>query len=136
MVQRVVIGDKGEVTLGPDGIVHVRWTPGISIQEQDAVDAMAGADVLGGGRGTKVLVDMAGIAGVSRAGRAAFSRRCSARRVALLGASPVDQVIANFFLRLNIPPCPTRYFTTAEEAKAWLLARTATDRKKRRCFGT
>lgn len=133
VVQRMALGHKGEVALRPDGIVEVRWFSGVSIGEADAVDATAAADSLGGGRGTHVLVDMAGISGLSRAGRAVFARRCSARKVALLGASPVDQVIANFFLRLNIPPCPTRYFSSSAEAEGWLATPTASVGTKRRC---
>ncbi|WP_427174702.1 hypothetical protein [Arthrobacter sp. 92] len=41
-------------------------------------------------------------------------------RVALLGASPVDRVIVNFFVGERTPPRPTRFFTSREDALAWL----------------
>ena len=67
-----------------------------------------------------MLVDMATTSSVTRAARAVFSIPCAASRIALLGASPVDRVLANFFLGVHIPPCPTRFFTSRSEAMNWL----------------
>ena len=67
-----------------------------------------------------MLVDMATTAEVSRAARAVFGRPCQASRIALLGSSPVDRVIANFFLGISKVPCPTKFFTAEREALAWL----------------
>ncbi len=64
---------------------------------------------------------MATTAAVSRGARAVFGRPCQASRIALLGASPVDRVIANFILGVSALPCPTRFFTSATEATCWLL---------------
>lgn len=122
LVQKVVLGGKGEAWVRPEGVIHVCWFPGVSIEEQDADAARRATEALGKGRRTLVLVDISGISGLNRAARAAFTRRSSARRIALLGTSPVDQIIANFFLTLNKPSCPTRYFTTLKEAKTWLHA--------------
>ena len=124
MVQKIALGDKAEVSMRTDGVILVQWFPGVSITEQDALDAMAAVDLLGGGGPTLLLVDMSGITDLARDARAVFTRRCSARRIALVGASPVDWVIATFFLVLNVLPCPTRYFTEREmkDAEAWLSA--------------
>ena len=121
-MEKVELAGKGAVTREPDGVVHVRWNTGVSIEEQDALKAMAAVDGLGGNQGVRVLVDISGIAGLSRTARSAFTRRGSASRIALLGSSPVDKVIANFFLALNVHACPTRYFTSSEAAMAWLHA--------------
>lgn len=67
-----------------------------------------------------MLVDMATTEHVAREARAVFSIPCAANRIALLGASPVDRVIANFFLNVHIPPCPTRFFTSRDDALTWL----------------
>ena len=48
-----------------------------------------------------MLVDMATTADVSRGARAVFGRPCQASRIALLGSSPVDRVLANFFLGVH-----------------------------------
>jgi hypothetical protein len=67
-----------------------------------------------------MLVDMATTADVTRAARAVFGRPCQASRIALLGASPVDRVLANFFLGINTVPCPTKFFTSEPAALTWL----------------
>jgi hypothetical protein len=67
-----------------------------------------------------MLVDMATVASVSREARSIWSIPCDAARIALLGRSPVDRVLANFFLGVHIPPCPTRFFTSRDEATDWL----------------
>jgi hypothetical protein len=67
-----------------------------------------------------MLVDMAAVASVSREARGVWSIPCSASRIALLGKSPVDRVLANFFLGVHVPPCPTRFFTSRSEALDWL----------------
>lgn len=67
-----------------------------------------------------MLVNMATTADVTRGARAVFGRRCQASRIALLGASPVDRVLANFFLGINSVPCPTKFFTSERDALTWL----------------
>ena len=67
-----------------------------------------------------MLVDMANTK-ISQPGSPGwFSIPCAANRIALLGSSPVDRVIANFFLGVHIPPCPTRFFTSRTESLSWL----------------
>lgn len=72
-----------------------------------------------------MLVDVAETETVSRAARAVWSIPCAASRIALLGSSPVDRVIANFFLGIHTPPCPTQFFISRSEAMNWLLGNIA-----------
>lgn len=72
-----------------------------------------------------MLVDMAATETVSREARAVWSIPCAASQIALLGSSPVDRVIANFFLGINAPHAPTKFFTYKSEAMSWLLGDTA-----------
>jgi hypothetical protein len=44
-----------------------------------------------------------------------------ASRIALLGSSPVDRIIANFTIERQTLPCPTRFFTSRDEALGWLI---------------
>jgi hypothetical protein len=83
----VELGGKGDVTLHPDGIVQVRWHAGVTIDEQDAAAAMAAVDGMGGNLQIRLLVDISGIAGLSRSARSVFTRPGSANRIALLGSS-------------------------------------------------
>jgi len=112
---------KADLTLDGQGIVQLRWQREVSISESDALGAMRNVNKLCGDRRHPMLVDMATTAQVSRGARAVFGRPCQASRIALLGASPVDKVLANFILGINKLPCPTRFFTSRNEAMAWLL---------------
>jgi hypothetical protein len=114
-------GVKADLGLDGQGVVQLTWQRGVSISEADAEAAMRGVNELCGAGRHPMLVDMASTAQVSRGARAVFGRPCQASRIALLGASPVDKVLANFILGINKLPCPTRFFTARDEAMAWLL---------------
>ena len=120
--------DGAKVNLALDGhsVVQLKWPRGVSISEADAEAAMRGVNELCGAGRYPMLVDMASTVQVSRGARAVFGRPCQASRIALLGASPVDKVLANFILGINKLPCPTRFFTSREDAMAWLLKERAT----------
>ncbi|QDW29007.1 STAS/SEC14 domain-containing protein [Arthrobacter sp. KBS0702] len=117
-----VDGGKGSVELRDDGVVHLKWLSGITIEVEDARAAMAKVNDVCQGVPRPMLVDMAAVASVSREARGVWSIPCDASRIALLGRSPVDRVLANFFLGVHIPPCPTRFFTSRSEATDWLNA--------------
>lgn len=67
-----------------------------------------------------LLVDMRNIGNTSTRARDVFVRPHSVSRVALLGESPVDEVIASFFTVVHRPQRPTRYFTSEAKALSWL----------------
>lgn len=112
---------EADLTLDEQGVVQLKWPRGVSIAESDAEAAMRNVNDLCGSHRQPMLVDMATTARVSRGARAVFGRPCQASRIALLGASPVDRVLANFILGINKLPCPTRFFTSRDDAMAWLL---------------
>ena len=116
----IVDGGKGSVDLRPDGVIHLIWEPKVRIEIQDAEAAMAAVNRIAGDASYPMLVDMATTEDVTRAARSVFSIPCAANRIALLGASPVDRIIANFFLGVHTPPCPTRFFTSRTESMKWL----------------
>lgn len=119
MTRVALDGTKGAVELRDD-VVFLRWNPGLIIEEQDAEAAVAAVRKLSGRRRYPLMVDMAGTASVTvKAGRV-FAASDVASRIALLGESPVDRVIVNFFLRRHRSPCPARFFTCIEEARRWL----------------
>lgn len=117
----MIDGAKATVELR-DGILYLRWVRGAVIDENDALAAMAAVSRLCRGRGLPMLVDMAATAWLSCKARRVFARPCPVTRIALLGSSPVDRVIVNFFLGRGAPPCPTRFFTSRDEAMGWLTA--------------
>lgn len=119
MTEVLIDGARGSVLLH-DGVLHVRWTPGLAICEDAANAVISAVNQLSNGQPHALLVDMAATASMSRGARRVFARPSLATRVALLGSSPVDRVIANFFLGIHVPAAPTRYFTCVEEAMEWL----------------
>lgn len=119
-----VVGGKGTLELRSDGVLHLIWKPKARIGLEEAQAAMAAVNDVAGKRRYPMLVDMATTEDVTRAARAVFSIPCAASRIALLGSSPVDRVLANFFLGLHTAPCPTRFFTSRPESMDWLMQQT------------
>ncbi len=114
-------GDSGfRIRADSDGVVRLGWVPGVVIDGALAAAAMTAVDDINGDRGRPLLVDMSGSAALTRDGRAAFTRPCSVSRIAILGTSAVDRVIASFGLRLSNPPMPARFFTSEPAALNWL----------------
>ncbi|MFC4397975.1 STAS/SEC14 domain-containing protein [Arthrobacter sedimenti] len=111
---------KGTITLRKDGIIHLVWDPHLRIEAADARAAMAAVNALADGREHPLLVDMTMTASLSRQAQMVFSQRC-ATRMALLGTSPVDRILANWVLSAQEQPCPKRFFNSANEAMKWLL---------------
>lgn len=108
------------VAVDDRGVVRLTWATGLHITEHHATAAMQLVDRVNDGTERPLLVDMAGTASLARPARMVFGRRCSASRIALLGKSPVDRVIANFALGVSAVPVPTRFFTSEPLAMAWL----------------
>lgn len=117
-----VHGGKGVVNLEPRGFLHLVWSPKVRIEEADAQAAMATVNEAANGSEYPLLVDMATTSSVSRRARAAFSIPCAASRIALLGHSPVDRVLANFLLTPQLPlwrfSCTTIWYQKMAERLA------------------
>lgn len=111
---------KAVLSLRPDGLLHLVWTAGADIQKEDASSAVTLIDEISADRDRPLLVDMTGASNVSSGARDVFGLPHAASRIALLGESPVDRVLANFFIRVQRPERPTRYFTSEEAAVTWL----------------
>jgi hypothetical protein len=102
------------------GVVVLRWASGVVITGPRAAEAMAAVDRLNGDRRRPLLVDMTGTDKLTREGRETFRGDVLVSRMALVGQSSVDRVIANFGLRVSSLRFPARYFTSAAQGLAWL----------------
>jgi hypothetical protein len=111
------------------GIVYLRWTGGAVVTEADVRDVMADVSVLCSGRRRPLLVDMHWMEGLGSKARDAFAGSWPLTRVAVVGASPVDDVILVFYLARHRPACPTRFFTSAADAMAWLKTRAGAEKQ-------
>jgi hypothetical protein len=116
---------KAELFVDEHGILQLKWPRHAIIGSTDAEAAMHMVNELCVQTERPLLVDMATTSKVSRGARAVFARSCQASHVALLGASPVDKVIANFVLAKNKTTRPKRFFSSRTEAMAWLMTSTA-----------
>lgn len=118
-MSKVDIKGKGTMELS-GGVLHLRWKPGAYIGIDVAKAGLAAISTLGQGSKLPMLVEIQGVTH-SAAARKVFPDPSTISRMALLGSSPVDRVIAMFRLPLLPTGFPVRYFTSAEKAMAWLL---------------
>ena len=123
-METAIQGGKGTLELRADGVLHLVWKPGVTIEVADSRAAMDTVNEISNGSEHPMLVDMASTDAVTREARAVFSIPCAASRIALLGSSPLNRVIANFAMARRTLPCPTRFFTSRDEAMDWLLQAT------------
>lgn len=115
-----------ELSIDENGILQLKWAREAIIGTSDAECAVHMVNELCGHTERPLLVDMATTKSVSRGARNVFAEACQASPIALLGASPVDKVIANFVLAMNKSTRPKRFFTSRAEAMKWLTTNTTT----------
>jgi hypothetical protein len=116
-----VDGGKGTVELGDQGVLHLVWKRGTVLEAADVHAAMAMVNELADGAEYPMLIDISETQAVTRQARSVFSVKCAASRIALLGSSPINRIIANFAMARRTLPCPTRFFTSRNEALSWLF---------------
>lgn len=109
------------VDVASEDFLHVRWTPGAVVTETDAEALKSRAAELSSGRTLPMLVEMASMKWIDRRATAIFSAPWPLARMALVGASPVDEVIASFYTSRHNHACPTRFFTSMDDAMTWLM---------------
>lgn len=114
--------DYESLTIDDEGLIRLVWPSGVRISGPSARAAFEAVNRLSADRRRPMLVDMATTKSVAREARTVFGERSAASRIALLGRSPVDRVIANFTLGVSEVPCPTRFFTDRAKALEFLRA--------------
>lgn len=104
------------------------WDAGAHVTAEDAEQALAAEVAALAGRRMPLLARLGGIASMDRDARRVFgsaSPDSGITALALLATSPVQRVVANFFLTINPPAIPARVFTDERAARRWLLSATA-----------
>ncbi|MDQ1060811.1 hypothetical protein QFZ23_004776 [Arthrobacter globiformis] len=117
-MRSIEITDKGTLE-HVDGILRLSWRKGQTIGIEDVHCAVAAIDALGQGNSLPMLILLEGV-NFTRESRKVFPSQGSVSRIALLGSSPVDYVIALFVLRVSPLPYPVSYFTSSRKAMTWL----------------
>lgn len=115
----VDIKGKGTLELS-GGVLCLKWKQGTYIGIDVATAALDAITTLCQGNQLPMLVEIGGVTH-STAARKVFPSRTNISRMALVGTSPKDRMIAMFRLPLAPAGFPIRYFTTKEKAMAWLL---------------
>lgn len=116
-----------DLTLDDDGIVVIQVRP-VDVTV-DQMRAVLGAQIELCPRPARVLVDARAVRSMSREAQeltAAPGMAPYTEALAILAASPVSVLLANFFVALVKPPFPTKLFRDEALARAWLLNRTGT----------
>lgn len=101
-------------------ILRLKWVPGAVVRESDAKALMQRASDLSAGRTLPLLVEMTGMTWIDRRAQEAFASSWPLTRAAIVGTSAVDEAIARFYMARHHPAHPTRFFTSQDEALAWL----------------
>lgn len=110
--------------LGVDdrGVVRLVWVAGVQITGEAAQEGVRAVNELNVAGARPLFVDMTGTSVVTREARQVFSKPMpSVSRLALVGRSAVDRILANFALGVSGTPMPTRFFTSESAALQWLL---------------
>jgi hypothetical protein len=102
-------------------ILCLAWAPGAVVRESDAKALMQRATALSAGRTLPLLVEMTGMTWIDGRAQEAFASCWPLTRAAIVGASPVDEAIVGFYIARHRPHHPTRFFTSRDEAMAWLV---------------
>lgn len=119
MAHQTLAGDKGALELS-GGVLYLRWTSGAVVTEEDARAVMAKVRALCSSRPRPMLVDMARMEALEHSAGTVFAGAWPLTRVAVVGASPVDRVIVDFYVARHSPVCPTRFFDSSADAMKWL----------------
>lgn len=123
-MHRQLENGKGAVELF-DGLLYLRWNSGAFLVESDAHLAMNRASALCQNRPWPLLMVMNRMEGVEHRARKVFAQAWPFTRIAVVGVSPVDRVLVDFYVARHSPSCPTKFFTSTFDAMTWLGVRTA-----------
>jgi hypothetical protein len=104
-------------------VMYCGWIAGSTCGIVEALAVTDEVAAAAGGRPRPLLVDMREMAGITREAREYFtSSSHGITAVALLTASAVTRMIANFFIGLRRSPVPMRMFKSEPDAVAWLTS--------------
>lgn len=126
-MERVKESDKialscANVWLGDDGILQLRYHPGAEITIMEA--KMVGEAIIHASKGSKhpLYADMRGLKSMSREARVYFASEELTKWTSAVATrdSLISKVIVEFYLKLNKPPYPMKYFSSEDKAIKWL----------------
>ncbi|MCK6592223.1 MAG: hypothetical protein L6Q76_32110 [Polyangiaceae bacterium] len=122
LVADEIITRTATIRLDARGFVHVIITPMAEQRLADALENIEAVRTLGRGSSLPMLVDMRRVKSIDNAAQEQYrSGHSPPPRVrALLVASPLSRIIANYFVTMFEGPIPTRVFTSELDAMSWI----------------
>lgn len=104
------------------GILYCKYADGLHLSLQVARAIVEERIAFSKGRPYPVLVDMKGIKSSTGAARKFMATNGTMMVVAgaLITGSRLNKALGNLFLKIDMPPVPTRLFTQEYKAVAWL----------------
>ena len=118
--------DIAVVWRGSDGVIRIDFKPSSKHDLEDARCIVSAHNRLAEGVPCPVLADITQVSvGADRAARQYYVSEESSRLktgMAMVTQSPLQQMLGNFFFRMNRPPYPTRMFRETDAALAWLAS--------------
>lgn len=115
-------GSRVACTVLPDLTVRAVLAQGAHLNEATIAQLGEQLGALASGRKVAVVLQLNGIASVSRTARAAFASIAPVASWAVVGATPVDRLLGHFLLSGESGSAPARYFASEHEALDWLAS--------------
>ncbi|HZF54625.1 MAG TPA: hypothetical protein VE093_38520 [Polyangiaceae bacterium] len=117
-----IITRTATVRLDARGFVHVVVTPLAEQHLADAIENVEAVRQLSRESRLPILVDMRRVKSIDNAAHERYraGHTPAPRAMAMLVASPLSRIIANYFTTMYECPIPTRVFTSEVDALGWI----------------
>lgn len=106
-------------TLLPNLTVRAVLAQGSDLNEATVAQLREQLAALAGSRKVAVVLELTGIASISRTARAAFASIATVSSWAIVGSTPVDRLVGHILLSTEPGSAPARYFSSEREALDW-----------------
>lgn len=105
-----------------DGILHIIYHQGVSIDLNAAVQIVKDRLIIQEGQSFPILCDIRGIKEINKSARSYLAMEGSTfiKAVAVLVESPVSEMLLAFYVRTSNPPIPTESFESIDLALDYL----------------
>ena len=105
-----------------DGVLHIIYHEGVSIDLKAAVQIVKDRLLLHEGRRLPILCDIRGIKDINKSARAYLAMEGSTliKAVAVIVEPPVSEMLSEFYIRTSNPPIPTQSFEDMQDALVFL----------------
>lgn len=107
-----------------DGILYATYKQNLSVNLEEAKEMVAERLAFQKGVVYPIIIHMNGIKASSKEARIYMSKDgiVGISMGAFIAGNSIEKALLNFFLKIEKPPVPARFFTKEEEAIEWINA--------------